>query len=114
MILAALALALALEPAPPARAAPAAEHHMGWHSCEDWTRARQVSRERPMEEWAWGYLTAFTRYGPRTDAAARAEMRRVIWSRLDAYCAADQRATFGDAVSMLVDELRRRRPPRRR
>lgn len=112
MILA--AFALALQPAPPSRAAPAGEHHMGWHSCEDWTRARQVSRERPMEEWAWGYLTAFSRYGPRTNAAAPAEMRRVIWGRLDAYCAAHQRAAFGEAVSLLVEELRRRRPSRRR
>lgn len=112
MILAAMALALQPAPAPDRPRPP--ESHMGWHSCEDWTRARQVSRERPMEEWAWGYLTAFSRYGPRQSAKAEAEMKIAIWDRLDAYCTAHQRATFGEAVGKAVEELRRRSSSRRR
>jgi len=67
-----------------------------------------------MEQWAWGYVTAFERYGePHRNAQARADVRNAIWGQLDAYCVAHPRSAFGDAVSLLVERLRRR-PSRRR
>lgn len=107
-------LALALQPALPPESPSGPGRHMGWHSCEDWTRARQVSRARPMEEWVWGYLTALGRHRPRLSVAAAAEMRAAIWARLDFYCAAHQQAAFGDAVSIAAEGFRRQTSRRRR
>ena len=105
-----IAIALALQAAAPPQGSSSPTTHMGWHSCEDWTRAREVRRAREMEEWVWGYLTALGRYGPRRSAGAPEEMRRAIWGRLDVYCAGNQRATFGNAVRLAVEGFRQRRP----
>lgn len=118
MILA--ALALALQTAPPPAAIPLHEVSIGYGTCEDWTRARYYSsgarrtdeRARRMEQWAWGYLTAFERYG-RPRRTVQAEVRNGFWGELDAYCAAHQQMLFGEAVGMLV-ERSRRRPSRKR
>lgn len=65
-----------------------------------------------MQQWAWGYLTASQRYRPLPIRNVVA-MRDAIWGQLDAYCTTHQRASFGEAVSMLVEQLRRR-PSRQR
>lgn len=104
------ALALALQP-PPASYVPPPRQHMGNHSCEDWTSARRAGRRaaRAMEEFVWGFLTAFDLYGPRSSRKATADLRASIWGELDAYCAARPTAMFSEPVRLLVDPSRRRR-----
>ena len=109
MILA--ALALASQPVPPHPPWPSATDLIGYHTCEDWTRARPTSGRgtgRRMEAWVWGYLSASDRYGPRLDRAEAAKVRKAVWSEIDVYCAAHPRALFGESVRMLVERLRRR------
>lgn len=105
------ALLLATQPLPSSGGRPSGIDHIGYHSCEDWTRSRETSGQgtgRRMEAWVWGYLSAVDRYGPRSNRAVSAAVRDSIWSQLDAYCAAHQQATFGDSVRILVERLRRR------
>jgi len=60
-----------------------------------------------MEQWVWGYLTAFERHGrPRRNV--QTDARNAIWQQLDAYCATHPRILFGEAVGMLVEQSRRR------
>ena len=110
-----MALALALQPAPTAAGNEARWASIGYGICEDWTRARAVSHDRAvrMAQWAWGYLTAFRRYGHPNRQVATSFLRTPILGELDVYCAAHQEALFGDAVSLLVEQHYRRRSRRR-
>jgi len=121
------ALVLALEPASLPAGIPPRETSIGFGTCEDWTRARYYAdgtarwmmegtvprwrdeRARRMEQWAWGYLTAFEHYRRRSrNVRAQADLRNAFWGRLDDYCAAHQESLFGDAVQTIVERLSRR------
>jgi hypothetical protein len=128
----ALPLALALQVAspaapPPQTVAPPAPRpllmvSMGYYTCEDWTIERRLApwraaqgmdarAVRRLEQWVWGYMEAFSRYGhPRGKVPM---MKNPIFAELDTYCAAHQTALIVDSVSQLVERLWGRGPQRR-